>query len=193
MRSRNVYQGRYDTEVNKIDFEDGNTPDFAAPLFDDPRLAALLEYGEGRKVDRKRPRWSGRVECWFEQIVAAGDDAENLDPQLLLHRDTFHSTHKMIYYVNDVQPEDGPFTYILGSNQLNFKRLVLEYINSIQKTPDLNLRATDNSEKINETSVVAKGNTLVVADVFGFHRRGNALNRSIRKTIRMSVRSNPFF
>ena len=192
---RNAYAGRYNSEVNKIDFKGGIAPPLTSAFFDHPLLNALLEFGEARKVNRFKPRWSGRVNCWFERILHAGETAEKFDPQILLHRDTFFSTHKVIFYMSDVTLEDGPYTYVKGSQRLSLKRLTLEYKNSIKKTPDSSIRAPLSDpkyHKMQEYPVIGKRNTLVITDVFGFHRRGDAHQGRIRETIRMSVRSNPF-
>jgi hypothetical protein len=39
------------------------------------------------------------------------------------HRDASGGDIKAIFYMTDVGPENGPFTYVLGSNHLRLKRL----------------------------------------------------------------------
>lgn len=50
---------------------------------------------------------------------ASGD----YDPQKSLHSDTFHPAVKCWFFLEDVNKEDGPFTYVPGPHHLSWKRL----------------------------------------------------------------------
>src|SRR5204862_7784170 len=49
-----------------------------------------------------------------------------VDPQTLLHADTFHPTLKAWLFLTDVAEDAGPFTYVPGSHRLTSERLAWE-------------------------------------------------------------------
>ena len=93
---------------------------------------------------------------------------------------------KFWYFLWPVEPQDGPFEYVPGSHRLGARRLQWE-----QRTADAAIRHqrqpdVSGSFRINENALAelelpapkaftCPANTLVLADVFGFHRRGSAL------------------
>ena len=125
------------------------------------------------------------------------------DPQKIFHSDTFHPTMKAWLFLEDVTPEKGPFEYISKSNQLTWGRIKWEYRNSIRsKTLDQDY-ARRGSLRVSEDETESMGygavksfsvskNTLVIADTFGFHRRGEASENSHRLSVAYSLRTNPF-
>ena len=100
------------------------------------KLVEIL-FAEGRYIDYN----SNKSNIWFESIETY-DDKKNkeVDPQTILHRDTFYSNYKMIFYINDVNEKNGAFIYSVKSNQKNIRKLICEYINSISLKPSLNIR-----------------------------------------------------
>jgi len=131
------------------------------------------------------------------------------DVQKFYHTDTFFNTFKAWITINDWNDTNGPLMYLKNSHLLNFKRLILEYINSI----DYSFRAKNLSKKkrnivaswrLNkkreEDKVYDKGaikmnfekNCFIFANTHGFHRRGNAKQNTTRETILISARENPF-
>lgn len=125
------------------------------------------------------------------------------DPQKNLHSDTFHPTMKSWYFLDNCDSRNGPFTYVPGSHRLSMARLRWEYkkSNSICKQGDPyssngSFRAT--SEDLRSmglpepVALSVPANTLVIANTHGFHRRGDASERSMRTEIWSISRSNPF-
>lgn len=138
----------------------------------------------------------------FLKVVNSGGAREN-DPQKSFHSDTFHPTMKAWLFLEDVPPEKGPFEYIPGSNRLNWQRIKWEYRQSLAVKEEGVLYARRGSLRVDETeaqrmgygpvkSFVVKQNTMLVADTYGFHRRGEGSAESSRLSMAFSNRINPF-
>ncbi len=127
-------------------------------------------------------------------------DPGNRDPQKDFHRDTFHWAAKFWYFLEDVEAHQGPFEYVVGSHRLTPTRLGWEYRRSVdsakQKTPGGAFRVTSDELKklgLPEPKVfTVPANTLVIADVRGFHRRGDAEVGTERLSLYGSLRPRPF-
>lgn len=117
------------------------------------------------------------------------------DPQKHFHSDAFFPSMKAWIFLKDVALEDGPFVYIPESNKLTFQRLRLEYQKSIfcAKRKESVYQALRGSFRYNEaeinslqlpepTNFCVKKNTLVIANTFGIHKRGNSNNMISRKS-----------
>jgi hypothetical protein len=138
---------------------------------------------------------------WIQQLVQAGD-AGPFDIQKELHRDTFHAAYKLWYFLDDVQPEHGPFEYVVGSQRMTRRRLSWEYAQS-RKARSLDAESQNGSFRISEQTLAELGlpaargfpvpaNTLLIADVRGFHRRGHAVAGAVRNAIHVNLRPHPF-
>lgn len=125
------------------------------------------------------------------------------DPQKIFHSDTFHPTMKAWLFLEDVTIDKGPFEYISGSNKLTWARLKWEYQNSVNASSLDHSYARRGSLRVDEAQAIGLGygeiksfnvakNTLVIADTFGFHRRGVAAKNSSRLSMAFSLRLNPF-
>jgi hypothetical protein len=135
----------------------------------------------------------------------AGDEAQ-ADPQKDFHMDTFHPCVKAWVYLDDVSERNGPFVYIPQSHRLTWARIKWEYRESLRASADKESRSNrywDGSFRISDEDQQRLGlcepmamhvpaNTLVLANVRGFHRRGDATEPSSRMTIWMQARDNPF-
>lgn len=121
------------------------------------------------------------------------------DPQTDLHMDTFHSTVKAWFFLYDVPEDEGPFTYVAGSQKLTKRRLAWQKRRSVEAS----IRGENGSFRIPEdqlhrlhlpapTKFAVPANTLVVGDTFGFHARGKSARPSVRVEIYASQRPNPF-
>ena len=128
-----------------------------------------------------------------------GKEDSNADSQKLIHRDTFHSAIKLWYFLEDVKPEHGPFHYAAGTNRMSRKRLAWEKQRSIKAS----LENKGGAFRISETelnklkdgqlkSFPVKANTLVIADIRGFHCRGAALENQDRISIYANIRPSPY-
>ncbi|WP_428267622.1 phytanoyl-CoA dioxygenase family protein [Haliangium sp.] len=168
------------------------TTPFAASAVRDPRLAALSSVAAGF---RHRP---GRY--WLYQTVH-GDEDRVPDLQKVLHRDTFHPTVKLWLFLDDVREEDGPFVYVPGSHRMSAARLRWEYQHALAASAPGARKG--GAFRISEAEVAELGlpaprsypvraNTLVVADVHGFHRRGDARPGARRLALYASLRKWPF-
>jgi hypothetical protein len=134
----------------------------------------------------------------------------NNDVQKVMHMDTFFITVKFWLFPEDVTIDDGPFCYVAKSNILTDKRKdwmrrqwtdIIDGKIDPQRThghAEGSLRVFD--EELIEmgfdpkaTAHPVKANTLVIANTFGFHARGEVSNTVIRQAIHGSIRlSQPF-
>jgi len=156
------------------------------------RLTRLMMYG-GAKL---------RKPAYFVNCIKNGYVEGHVDPQKTFHTDTFHPTMKAWLFIDDVTDDNGPFHYVPGSHRLSWPRLKWEYWKSV-KGRDLpipyekrgSLRGSDDDLKSlsldRSKALKVPGNTLVMANTHGFHRRG-AAPYSSRMAIYAYSRSNPF-
>jgi hypothetical protein len=165
-----------------------------ARLIELPAYERLLKYCGARL---KRPLFY--VQSIKNGFVAGGAP----DPQKVLHADTFHPTMKAWFFIDEVTPDKGPFTYVPGSHRLTWARLKWEYRRSIQgrhlkdgysEKGSMRAEAADLVEMglPAPVAIAARPNTLVVADTHGFHCRGAAKGRASRLEIWAYSRTNPF-
>lgn len=130
------------------------------------------------------------------------------DVQKTMHQDTFFPCLKFWYFPKEVTLADGPLTYAPGSHVLTHKRLQWTYEQSIViakgEIPEArtyghkegSLRVSD--AELTEMGLSARPypvprNTLVIANVFGFHRRSEVEQEGYRDSIHGSIRmSTPF-
>ena len=135
---------------------------------------------------------------------------DNNDVQKVMHMDTFFITVKFWFFPQDVTIDDGPFCYVPKSNILTDKRKtwmrqqwtdIIDGKIDPQRTyghAEGSLRIFD--EELIEmgydpqaTAHPVKANTLVIANTFGFHARGEVSNTVIRQAVHGSIRlSQPF-
>lgn len=138
----------------------------------------------------------------FLRVVNVGGSRQG-DPQKYFHSDTFHPTMKAWLFLEDVDSSKGPFEFVQGSNRLTWKRLMWEYRQSLGLKEEGATYARRGSLRVDDSEIEAlgygpirslevKANTLVVADTFGFHRRGEASANSTRLSMAFSNRINPF-
>lgn len=125
------------------------------------------------------------------------------DPQKTLHSDTFHPTMKCWFFIDDVAEESGPFNYVPQSNRLSWKRIKWQYRMSLNASNAENQYHARGSTRYTVDDLKALGlpepkafavkkNTLVIANTFGIHRRGDSLEKSTRLAIWGDSRTNPF-
>ncbi|MFA0813004.1 phytanoyl-CoA dioxygenase family protein [Microbulbifer epialgicus] len=128
------------------------------------------------------------------------------DPQRDLHVDTFHPCVKAWLYIDNTSDENGSYVYVPGSHRLTWKRLKWEYKESLEACKKGEDRSSgrywDGSFRVSKDDLEEMGyvekelsvpeNTLVIGNVYGFHRRGVALKKSNRMTVWMQARNNPF-
>ena len=135
-------------------------------------------------------------------LTVQGDELRNPDVQKELHRDTFQPAIKFWYFLEKVTLAEGPLEYVIGSHLLTPARLRWEYRRSVEASRP-GSRDTGGSFRIDEQMLQSLGlglprplgvreNTLVIADVRGFHRRAHGTLGSRRISIYGNVRPRPF-
>ncbi|WP_418295762.1 phytanoyl-CoA dioxygenase family protein [Microbulbifer sp. SA54] len=143
---------------------------------------------------------------YVENLCNQANVTPRADPQRDMHADTFHPCVKGWLYLDDVDDSNGPFVYVPGSHRLSWSRLKWEYRQSLEackKGRDRQAgRYWDGSFRVTEAELGEMGlapqkfcvprNTLLIANVYGFHRRGEAMAKSQRMTVWMQARDNPF-
>jgi ectoine hydroxylase-related dioxygenase (phytanoyl-CoA dioxygenase family) len=117
------------------------------------------------------------------------------DTQTELHIDTFHNTHRVWLYLDDVTEDNAPFVYVPGSHHLDRVRLREEYLESTggngksRRIHDEELRSRGLQTR---TVVTCPRNTLVVANTCGYHCRSMGRPGATRRALHMTFRFNPF-
>lgn len=167
-------------------------------------LRAILEHKQLLWVLRYAAGYWGQPIIAVQCIHADKDAPSGVhDPQTEWHVDTFHSTAKAWLFLHEVKADEGPFAYIPGSHKPSRLRLAWEKQQSIHAADHSNLlhakgsfRATLGELKAlgydDPALGVVPGNTLVVADTSGFHRRTPSSKATVRVEIYLSLRRNPF-
>lgn len=139
------------------------------------------------------------LHIYFHAVRKANDKVDdNSDINLLMHSDTYHKTLKGFLYLEPLELEDGPFEYIVSSNNLNINRLKREYQNSINqeilKRDHGGWRFEKNYYNSVYNNKIFTGicNSMIVADTFGLHRRNPRSKDGYRISIHFSLRKSPF-
>jgi Phytanoyl-CoA dioxygenase (PhyH) len=167
-----------------------------------PALGALLRSGDWRGLVRYAGSRDAEPVVWVQSILRHAC-AGPADPQTVLHADTFHPTVKAWLFLTDVAEDAGPFIYVPGSHRLTAERLAWERQMSLAARQSPNAENRQGSFRIDPAELPAlglpqprafavPGNTLVVADTFGFHARGPSIRPSLRVEIWAYGRRSPF-
>ncbi|QHD69436.1 phytanoyl-CoA dioxygenase [Sphingobium yanoikuyae] len=190
---REMVQGHTITRRYALDGAARRAMPAMARFLDHPRWRALARYAAGFNVEPL---------IYIQTILTHRRDGAP-DPQTQLHADTFHPAMKAWLFLEDVPAEGGPFTYVPGSHRLTPARAAWEKQRSLTaRDGDCRLSARG-SLRIDEAELAGLGlppprqfpvpaNTLVIADTFGFHARGEAAQRSTRVELWAYGRRNPF-
>lgn len=164
-----------------------------AALIQDPGVRDLIAYASSN---------TGGITYQLQSIIIDAVNPEH-DPQTRLHADTFHPTAKAWLFLDDVEDDQGPFSYVPGSHRLSDERLVWEYQQSLRASGSVEQMHREGSFRIAEDELAGLGlpaprrfavpaNTLVVADTSGFHARCPSVVPSHRVEVYASLRRNPF-
>ncbi len=160
----------------------------------------VQEFGRRSELNRMAKIVTGRSInpkkcCIYETISSA--DPDNPDIQAAFHRDTFFDSMKYWFYLEEVTEADGPLTYVPGSHRLTKERMDWEESRA-QKAIEAKLAGKRGNMggafRITEAEIAQLGlpdpvahtvqpNTLIVANVFGFHRRGDAQGGTSRLSL----------
>ena len=136
---------------------------------------------------------------YFLYKLFHGAEDKNADSQKSIHRDTFHSAIKLWYFLEDVTDDHGPFHYAPGTHKMNKTRLAWEKKRSIQASKDnkggafrISPEELSKQDGAELKSYPVKANTLVIADIRGFHCRGFAKENQERLSIYANIRPSPY-
>ncbi|MHA6718704.1 phytanoyl-CoA dioxygenase family protein [Sphingomonas sp. RS6] len=171
-------------------------------LRDVPAMAALLREPRFRALSHYVASFRSEP-LHYIQTILTHCDPRDPDPQTRLHADTFHPTLKAWFFLNDVEPEDGPFCYVPGSHRLTPTRLTWERERSLEVAAGADFLSARGSFRVEDDALAAMGlpaaqrfpvpaNTLVIADTCGFHARVAATRPSRRLEFWSYSRRNPF-
>ena len=156
-------------------------------FYADPRLHALMQAAE--KTRFKMQNAHRAVEH-----VKQGLETTAGDPETELHSDIFYHTHKAWLYLTDVTPKDAPLVFVKGSHRLTSAQAAHIYRHSCDpKTPSRRVSAEElKNMGWKEVAMECKQNTLVVANVCGYHRRSVGQPGGERFSLHCSIRLQPF-
>lgn len=140
---------------------------------------------------------------YYIQAIFGGVAEGPQDPQLELHSDTFQPSLKAWFFLTDVEDDGRPLTYVAGSHKLTAARLEWERNKSLSVLSDGDRLSQRGSFRVSPDELLGLGlpqptrlclraNSLVVADTYGFHARGDSSEPTVRVEIWAYSRRNPF-
>lgn len=175
------------------------------PTDDGSALAAARGFLRSPDVRRLTGYCAGRTGHLMAmlQTIAVEPAPDDLDPQAMLHSDTFHPTAKLWLFLHDVGEADGPFSYVPGSHRLTPERLAWEHEQALTAAGGPDPHHAAGSFRLPQEQLPALGygrlqtfpvraNTMVIADTYGFHRRTPSVRPTVRTELYAMVRRNPF-
>lgn len=178
----NTYE---ELKVRKVD---ASVLPYTHKFFAEPRLHALLEAAE------KRPLHYLSGNRVLERLTQGPPVDGQEDPETELHSDIFFTNHKAWLYLSDVGMDKGPFVYVKRSHRLSLTKLYYTYKESCTRNLGSRRIAREELERLGlqETIVTCPKNTLVIANVAGFHRRARGRPGFQRYAVHVTLRVNPF-
>ena len=145
---------------------------------------------------------------WLGYIQHLYNCPDDYDEQKVFHTDTFYPSIKFWYFPEAVREEDGPFWFCERSVELTDKlidwhKARIEDIREKRVEDWRGPRHLEGSLRISTLElkdlgyeprpVCVEADTLVIANTFGFHRRGDVASPKHRVSIHGSIRVfNPF-
>ncbi|WHO39065.1 phytanoyl-CoA dioxygenase family protein [Sphingobium sp. AP49] len=167
-----------------------------------PSLDSFLRHPRWRALARYIASFDVEPLLYIQTILTHRLDGPP-DPQINLHADTFYPAMKAWLFLEDVPAHGGPFTYVPGSHRLTPEREAWEKQRSLTVRDEECRMSARGSLRIEAAELAKLGlppprsfavpaNTLIVADTFGFHARGEASARSTRVELWAYGRRNPF-
>lgn len=184
------------TKFVKIKDDDFNKLSGMRTLRDNKRLNRLVCLAEGLKKIKIN-------NFLLENTKFHSLEKQRENPNNFYHDDIHFHSHKFFFYINDVSNDDGPFTYLKKTHLNNFDRLYFDFKRAqLPNAEDLLWRIEKNLEnefikdyfeKIikHEFKAIGSENTLVIGNVHGFHKLGDAIQGRERQLIRMTFRHSP--
>lgn len=184
-------------------------------------LPTLLAMQKGEAVKAKAPLWdlvmaqfkqgmTKRVKRLFDEqtyLQHLKNEPDDGDDQKVFHTDTFFPCVKFWYFPHSVSVNEGPFWYVPYSPEVTYKLLdwhrarvedlkagkAEEWRGQGHKEGSFRISPQEIKELgLQETPVTVQADTLVIANVFGFHKRGDVKESTHRMSIHGSIRFDPF-
>lgn len=158
-------------------------------------------------VSRRRPTYKPHVSFFTVSKPEPHEPHTDLDYNQFVHADRHYAFIKAFFYIGDVGEDDAPFSYARGSHEMSLARARFEYDYSLrycrvraggQERTAEQLLASQSLRECAERlltdmgcrcrPIVAKANTLIVANNQGFHRRGELRSSRARATINIDFK-----
>lgn len=130
------------------------------------------------------------------------------DIQKILHSDTFFPCVKWWYFPYEVTIDSGPYAYVEKSNKFSYDIAEFMHNQSIEIVRNNIISGRTDGHKegslrifeievdkmaLYEVKLIVSANTLIIGNVFGFHRRSQVKNEAHRFSIHGSIRTDyPF-
>ena len=171
-------------------------------IFLSNEFANLVAYMTGYPLDTTNRLL--KANTFFQKVIVM---PKHNDIQTILHSDTFFPAFKFWYFPMKVNEDDSPFAYCRGTHRISTKRLELDNENlldaNLERGKGISLYHKEGSIRSTENEITQLGskrekicnleNTLIIANVFGYHARSFAEKTTSRISIHGSLRyTNPF-
>ncbi|MDX1964648.1 MAG: phytanoyl-CoA dioxygenase family protein [Pirellulales bacterium] len=188
LKHKTLHHGPNQLELTTFD----TSRDFAkypaiGRFYQDRRLVQLMQCAEKRKLDYTIGNHA------YEHLVQ-GPLGEEKDPETDMHSDIFFHTHKAWLYLEDVAEEHGPLVAVKRSHLLTPKSLAYLYQESTSNNKGSRRITPEELTALGltETVLTVPKNTLVIANVHGYHCRRRGQPGKERFALHWSLRANPF-
>lgn len=159
-----------------------------------PEVRALFAYAAGTLTPPIH---------YLQTILGGAAPGDLPDPQVHLHADAFYPSMKAWLFLADVAEDGRPLTYVAGSHRLTAERLAWEQARSLTVLEHGDRLSQRGSLRVEREELAGLGlpeptrfavpaNTLLVADMFGFHARGDSDRPTTRVELWSYNRRPPF-
>jgi hypothetical protein len=122
-KHKTLHHGPNDLNVVNFGPEEFKRYPAIARFYRDRRLVELMSAAE------RRPLGDADGTRHYENLVQGPGDEH--DPETDLHSDIFFHTHKAWFYLEDVNPENGPLVVVPRSHRMTLRHLTDTYRESI--------------------------------------------------------------
>lgn len=154
-----------------------NTPTFRGAFASDPRIVAVAHAVSHRPIVRLPTPyiWVHQRKPDAESEIDSGYNSH------YAHADKAYPVVKVFYTLDDVDDDNGAFTYYKGSHRLGEWRRQFEFEHSIRQSEYFRRNGHNRHFDIepdlkqagfSPVGVGGRANTLVITNTMGFHRRG---------------------
>lgn len=189
--------------VNRMSLKDKQVSEHVRDLFLNNKLINTVALSFlNRKYNLPLDAAFTKIYCTQEELDLPKNGGTNN-----LHFDTPTRLLKCFYYLSDTTEDNAAFYYCIGTNKRNsLKRLWFEYKLSVRYALNRWNHDTKGEYRggepwvkitkeemlkygLTETIMEVKGNTMLFADISGFHRRGEFKKPGVREGVEINYRS----